>query len=184
MFHEALVPKDKGICFEIFPLCLIDLQETLSDTHQILIQFEDVDDAGDGVHFLNSFDHLLVLLTVRQLLVGGQLPNVLFDPIALDILKFLKNRIDSIFKYFLLEPSGIAEYSSKPGEVIVKVILFVDVLGKTSNDKGHIESRDNSAGYVVFPIEFFAEGDCFLKGCVESHVDAGLLVNIFSFHEW
>ena len=68
--------------------------------------------------------------------------------------------------------------------MIVEVILLVDVLGKTSNDEGHIESGDDGAGYVVLPIEFFAEGDCFLKGCVESHVDTGLLVNIFGFHEW
>ena len=91
MFHETLVPKDKSVCFEVFPFCFIDLQKTLSNAHQVLVQFEDVDDAGDGIHFLDSFDHLLVLLTVRQLLVGGQLPNVLFDPIALDILKFFKN---------------------------------------------------------------------------------------------
>ena len=67
--------------------------------------------------------------------------------------------------------------------MIVEVVLFIDVLGETCDDKSHIETRYFSAGYKFLSIEFFTEGDGFFEGGVESHIDAGFLFNVL-FHLW
>jgi hypothetical protein len=89
-------------------------------------------------------------------------------------LQFSKNSINLILIHLFIVRLSVTKYACEPSQMIVKIILLIDVLGKTSNDKCHIKSWYKCSRCNIFSIDILAESNSFLYGYMKAHVDTRL----------
>ena len=97
-------------------------------------------------------------------------------------MKFIEDSVYFLLEDVFPEAFGVAEDSREPGEMVVEVVLFADVFSESSDDEGKVEAWYFGARDDLVLVEFFAEGDGFFEGDVETHIDAGFLFDVPAVH--
>lgn len=93
---DGPIPEQVGKGLEAFILFLAHLFAFCSHALASIVQPENHDIAGNHIHLLHSFQHVLQLLSSWQFAFVGEQVDIPLNTIALDVMKFAEDVLDLI----------------------------------------------------------------------------------------